>query len=57
MKIILMLTQHKFTVYVYCHLAITLDTEHRLGFFKHKVSGRGSLPPPDLEFLIYWGPL
>jgi len=51
-----MLTHHTFTAYAYCQLVITLDTAHGLGFFKHKVSSGGSLPPPDLEFLIYWGP-
>jgi hypothetical protein len=45
-------THQNFTVYAHCHLGITLDTFHRLGPFKHKVSGSGSLPPQDLEFLI-----
>lgn len=54
---IFMLTHHNFTVYAYCNLGITLDIVHRLGFFKHKVSDSGSLPPRDLEFLIYWCPI
>jgi len=44
-----------FNVYAYCHLVITLDTAHGLGFFQNKVSGGGSRPPPGLDFLICWG--
>lgn len=51
MTIILTLKRHTFTGYAYCHLVITLDTAHGLGFLNTK------FPAVDLFLLqIYWSP-